>query len=118
MEAEKHINKRSLKERLDGNYDLFRELAEMFIANSAELLSSLEKAIRERDAAAIGKAAHTIKGAVANFSADGAFAAAYEIEKIGKSGELNSVDTAMESLVNELKGMTRALNHLLEKKGF
>ncbi|MBN2078243.1 MAG: Hpt domain-containing protein [Spirochaetes bacterium] len=118
MSEEDHINRRVLIERLDGNYELFRELAELFISNRKDLVAPLEKAIAERNGAAIGKAAHTIKGAVANFSANGAFDAAYELEKIGKNQEIERINDAMDRLLRELENMTRALTLLMKKGSF
>lgn len=117
MTEEERINSQALKERLDGNFELFRELAELFISNKDNLIAPLEKAIAERNSTGIGKAAHTIKGAVANFSATGAFDAAYELERIGKNNELEKVNDARERLIRELEHMTVALT-LIMKKGY
>jgi HPt (histidine-containing phosphotransfer) domain-containing protein len=118
MAAEEHINTRALKERLEGNFGLFRELAELFITNKDNLVEPLEKAIAEKNSAGIGKAAHTIKGAVANFSATGAFNAAYELEKIGKNNELDKVNGAREILLREIENMTEALTWIMGKGSF
>ncbi len=118
MTEEERINSQALKERLDGNFELFRELAELFISNKDNLMAPLEKAIAESNCAGIGKAAHTIKGAVANFSAIGAYDAAYELERIGKNNELEKVNGARERLMREIEHMTVALTLIMEKGFF
>jgi HPt (histidine-containing phosphotransfer) domain-containing protein len=52
----------------------------------------------EKDAAALGRAAHTRKGAVANFGARAVVDQAKELEMMGKSGDLASADDAAQSL--------------------
>ena len=56
-------------ERMDGDMDLLKEVIEIFLDDSPNLLAALRLALRSRDAAAMEKAAHTLKGAAANISA-------------------------------------------------
>ena len=118
MAGEVLINTRALEDRLGGNFELFRELAELFMANREDLVAPLKKAIDEMNGAAIGKAAHTIKGAVANFSGERAFRAAYDLEMIGKQGDLGRVHEARDLLLREIELMSEALGGLLRKGSF
>jgi HPt (histidine-containing phosphotransfer) domain-containing protein len=114
MIIEDYINRKALSERLDEDFALFQELAQLFFSDSPKLLSAIEDAIRNKNGEKIGKASHTMKGAVANFSAEKAFNAALSLEKIGKSNELDKVDTAFKSLSEEIENMRRALKLIID----
>jgi two-component system, sensor histidine kinase and response regulator len=113
MKAEDYINKKALSERLDGDFDLFKELAQLFLSDSPKLISAIEEAINNKNTEKIGKSSHTIKGAVANFSAEKAFNAALELEKIGKNRELDKVDGAFKKLSTEIENMRKALELMI-----
>jgi HPt (histidine-containing phosphotransfer) domain-containing protein len=114
MIIEDYINRKALSERLDEDFDLFKELAQLFFSDSPRLLSAIEDAIRNKNGEKIGKASHTMKGAVTNFSADRAFDAALALEKIGKSNDLNKVDDAYRALSAEIENMRKALKLILD----
>jgi two-component system, sensor histidine kinase and response regulator len=115
MKAEDYINKKALSERLDGDFDLFKELAQLFLSDSPKLISAIEDAINNKNSEKIGKSSHTIKGAVANFSAEKAFTAALELEKIGKNHELDKVDDAYKKLLEEIENMRKALQVMMDE---
>lgn len=113
MKIEDIINKNSLSERLDGDFELFKELSELFIQESVNLLDAVEKAVKTKNGEKIGKTAHTIKGAISNFSADKAFNSALDLERLGKNNELDKVETAFKNLKKEIKQMQKALSILM-----
>ncbi len=115
MKAEDYINKKALSERLDGDFDLFKELAQLFLSDSPKLISAIEEAIKNRNSEKIGKSSHTIKGAVANFSAEKAFNAALELEKIGKNQELEKAEVAFNKLMAEVENMRKALQLIIDE---
>lgn len=55
-----------------------------FISSLADHLAKLEKAFADHDLPAVGKAAHTIKGALLNLGLHDCADLAYELEKKGK----------------------------------
>ena len=114
MIIDDYINRKALNERLDGDFDLFKELAQLFFSYSPKLLSAIEDAIRNKNGEKIGKTSHTMKGAVANFSAEKAFDAALALEKIGKSNDLDKVNGAFNSLSEQIENMRKALNLILD----
>jgi two-component system, sensor histidine kinase and response regulator len=113
MKIEDFISRNSLRERLNGDFKLFAELAELFIKESPNLLDAVEKAVKTKNGEKIGKAAHTIKGAISNFSADTAYQAALNLESLGKNNELGMVDSAFKTLQNEVAHMNKALLMLM-----
>jgi|RifCSP16_2_1023846.scaffolds.fasta_scaffold319428_1 HPt (histidine-containing phosphotransfer) domain-containing protein len=114
MIIEDFINRKALSERLDKDFELFKELAQLFFTDSPKLLNAIEEAVRNKNGEKIGKASHTIKGAVANFSAEKAFEAALVLEKIGKSNNLDNADDAFNSLSAEIENMRKALKLMLD----
>jgi two-component system sensor histidine kinase/response regulator len=113
MKVEDIINRDSLRERLEGDFDLFVELAELFAKESSNLLAAVEDAVKNKNGEKIGKSAHTIKGAISNFSADKAYQAALTLERIGKDGDLEKSDEALESLKKEIDRMKAALSLMI-----
>jgi len=106
------INVQDLVERVDNDFELFIELSELFFDDSVSLLNKISDSIKRGDPDALRKSAHTLKGAVSNFSAQRAYDAAYELELIGKNNEmenayekLNSLKVEIDLVVNEMKLM-------------
>ena len=118
MNPEEYINIKALNERLGGDFKFFKELAALFLTDSPRLLSSIEEAIRNKNGEKIGKSAHTMKGAVANFSAERAYIAALALERVGKNNEIEKVDAAFTKLSAEIEAMREALKLMMERQGF
>ncbi|MCP4134185.1 MAG: Hpt domain-containing protein [bacterium] len=115
MKIEDVIDRKQLSTHLDGDMDLYRELADLFIEDSKTLLDNIGAAIKSNDSEALRKTAHTLKGAVSNFSAAKAFEAAFSLEKIGKAGELDEAEAIYETLKNEINTTCEAME-LLKKE--
>jgi PAS domain S-box-containing protein len=103
------LNVREVLARVGGDRELLRTLVHMFLETCPGQLSELREAIRERNADAIRRVAHTIKGAVGNFSAGPAFKAALELENQARVKDLTSVDAACERLHTALEELKPAL---------
>jgi CheY-like chemotaxis protein len=101
-------------ERVGGNLALFRELVEVFIADSEPLLSEIAEAIRRQDASRLERAAHTLKGMLRFFDAPAATDAAARLEELGHEGLLAGTGAIQASLVRELGGVRAALELTLE----
>ena len=118
MDIQDVINTGELKERLDGDFDLLKELIEIFIMDSDSLLAKIKEGIDERDPEKLSKASHTLKGAVSNFSAKNAFDAAYALENIGKGGDLSDATVAFDALKAEINKTREAMIMLVDKGSF
>jgi two-component system sensor histidine kinase/response regulator len=93
-----------------GDPEFLAEIVNLFLETYPELLAEIESAVSRNDAAALGRAAHTMKGAVANFGAKAAVDQAKTLEMMGKAGDLvaaaaatQSLRALMEKLVPELE---------------
>ncbi len=116
MKIEDIINRKELSERLDGDIALLNELSEIFISDSVNLMSKIEETIKAGDFQSLGKAAHTIKGAVSNFSAQRAYESALALEKIGKNNQMDLAAAAFDILKIEINNAREALKLLKKEK--
>ena len=96
-------------ERVGGDRELLSEIAGLFEGEYPQLLGALREAIARQDTPALERAAHTLKGAVGNFAASAAFAAAQELESIGRQGNTERASELLASLETEVGRLQKAL---------
>ena len=94
---------------LEGDVELLKEIAGMFLDQCPELLERSRNAVAKADPVEIERAAHTIKGSVGNFAAKAAFEAAQRLERIGRDGLLDQAEEAQAALEAELDRLKPAL---------
>ncbi len=103
-------------ERLGGNEQTLRELAELFVGECPKMVADIEKAIASKDTTSLKRAAHTLKGSADVFAAKPVVVAAYRVEAIGREGNLVGVEDAMVVLKTELELLTPALKERIGTK--
>jgi len=96
-------------DRLEGDTELLADMARLFLEDSAQQISAIRAAIAHSDASALERAAHCLKGAIANFAAHEAFRAAEKLERIALRGDLKEVDRACGALDSALQQLNNAL---------
>ena len=101
--------------RLDGDARLLAEIVDLFLRESPQLMRDAKKALAARDRKALERAAHTLKGAVANFGAREAFAAALKLERIGEKGDLAHSRQAWAALEKEMGRLKKELVRMAEE---
>jgi histidine phosphotransfer protein HptB len=106
----------ALWQRVEGDRELLRELTAVFENEFPAILASIETAIRQHDAAGLVTAGHKVKGAVLQFSAEAAAAAARELEQIGQSGTLAGAETALAKLKHETELLVKSLHRMTGEK--
>jgi PAS domain S-box-containing protein len=97
---------------LEGDVELLKEMAEVFLEQSSDLLHKMREAASSGDGGTLERAAHTLKGSVSNFAAKRAFNAAHRLEQIGRSGELSEAANAVAVLEQEIENLKPALTAL------
>ena len=98
--------------RVGGDLELFREIAAVFLDDCPNQMSRIGEAIGSGDAEALRHAAHSLKGAVGNFGAEAARETAFELEQIGKDGNLGEAAATYDELqlkVSQLEAALRAM---------
>jgi HPt (histidine-containing phosphotransfer) domain-containing protein len=98
--------------RVGGDVQLLKEIAVLFLEDYPKSLTALHEAVAGGDAKAVERAAHSLKGSVANFGAAAAFESARSIEESARAQRLAEVDPmivrleqALATLQHELKAL-------------
>lgn len=89
-------------ERVGGDSELLQEMAQLFLEEYPSQLDAVRAAVSARDARALERSAHSLKGSVGNFGAAAAQEAALRLEMIGRRGELQELEQAFRSLESAL----------------
>ncbi len=111
----KTMDETQLMRRVRGDRALLKDLAEIFIDESAMLLNRMRDSIQRGDSKGLHKAAHTLRGATVNLSAPPASKAAHELETMGRSGDLTGAEPALANLEREVDRMLEVFAKTLEK---
>jgi two-component system, sensor histidine kinase and response regulator len=98
--------------RVDGDEGLLADLAKLFCEESPKLLSTVQDAVKKRDAAALKRAAHSLRGSMSTFAAREATEAASRLEELARVGELVNADDAYALLVAQVERLKQALESL------
>jgi signal transduction histidine kinase/DNA-binding response OmpR family regulator len=76
--------------RVGGDRELLAEISRLFVDDAPRHLDRIRRALDVRDGEALRRAAHGLKGAAANFDAEGVVAAARTLEEIGRTHEFDA----------------------------
>lgn len=110
------LNRNMALQRVGGDEDLLREIAELFISDYPRCIDEIRDAVNSGDARALELAAHGLKGAVSNFAAEPARLAAHHLEDIGRSGDLQRSPEALKELVHQFLLLHPVLASLAESE--
>jgi HPt (histidine-containing phosphotransfer) domain-containing protein len=99
-----------LLERVGGDMEFLAETVGMLQTDGRALMDEIAAALAAGDAPTVGKVAHTLKGMVSNFCAAPAHAAALEMERAGKAGDLAAAASALEPLRARIEGLIAELD--------
>jgi two-component system sensor histidine kinase/response regulator len=97
---------------VDGNLELMREVAQLFLEDCPRRLAALQDAMLRRDRRALEHTAHTLKGSAGYLSAPGVFTAADEVETIARCGDLADANHACAKLQQETRQLAQVLASL------
>ncbi|HZW34810.1 MAG TPA: response regulator, partial [Isosphaeraceae bacterium] len=99
-------------ERVDGDVELLKELAGLFLDDCAARMAEIHQAIVRRDASTLERAAHTLKGSVGHFEAHEVFEAAQRLERDGRRQDWDQADDDAVALEEALGRLQPALAQL------
>ena len=103
------FDRKLVLENLGDDEDLFRQIAQLFIADWPDSLKRMHAAVAANDAEAVRIAAHSIKGAVSNFAATVAVQAAKDLEMAGRAGDLAQVPKLTTAMIKAVEEVIAAL---------
>ena len=95
--------------RLDGDLELARQLAAIFIDEYPRMLQRLRAAVEGCAPDDVRRAAHALKGSLSNFIDGGPTATAFELESMGRSGQLDGASLVLDRLEHEVVALTVSL---------
>ncbi len=98
--------------RIGGDMDFLKELAGIFLEDYPMLITNIRQAATESDTVKLSKATHTLKGAIGNFGAPLAHAAAVSLETAADEGALGNIDNALSGLESEVEKVIEVLKEL------
>ena len=99
--------------RVGGDRALLAEISRLFVDDAPRHLERIRQAIDARDAESLRRAAHGLKGAAANFDAEGVVDAARALEEIGRTAQFHNHEIAWHNLSAEtdrLIGVLRTMS--------
>ncbi|MEJ2634324.1 MAG: PAS domain S-box protein [Calditrichia bacterium] len=107
------VDKQELIDRMEGDWELLGELVEMFNDSYQQMIDDIGKAIREGDIELLERSAHSLKGAMGNFSGKQAFETAHELELMGRKKEAENAASVFERLKAQVDEVNAELQRIV-----
>ena len=85
-------------ERMGGDQQLFADVVRVFLEDSPDRLAAIKTAVDQRNADAIRRSAHALKGAASNLAANDVFEAAKTLERLGAEARFDAAEAAWRRL--------------------
>lgn len=100
---------------LDGDRSMIGLMITAFLESAPEQIEDIGKAVEAGNADGVKRTAHRFKGAVGNFGAPIITDTAFDLEKMGASGNLEKAHLVYESLAEDGKTLCEALKKWLDE---
>jgi HPt (histidine-containing phosphotransfer) domain-containing protein len=95
------LDRLRLRNLTDGDAEFERELLETFVTSARVLMADLRSGLMARNAVAVGKEAHSLKGVCLNVGATSLAKFAAELELAARAGKVEAIDVTLEQLRSE-----------------
>jgi HPt (histidine-containing phosphotransfer) domain-containing protein len=92
-----------------GDEKLARELIALFLTSCPRLLDNLRSRLRDGDLAALGRAAHALKGSISNFTTEGPAETALELERLCGQGRRDAAVATLQRLERDVARLVAAM---------
>ena len=112
MSVTELYNRAEALERLGGDEEIFAEVANLFVAESANYCSALEAALVAADVEVLRREAHTVKSMLATFSYESGRELAMQLEHLAAAGSLDGA----EQLTSQVMEAVKRLADVLQKE--
>ncbi len=112
--ATRTFDRESLLAQVDNDIDLLGELVSLLRRDTPRLLEQIRDGIASGNLEQTRRAAHALKGAIANFAAPAAYHAAQRVEAMQWDGALEEVQNAHTHLEHEIRLLLQELAEILE----
>lgn len=108
------FDRKAALERVEGDSELLREMATVFLDNCDAMLNDLRRAHASGDARGLERAAHALKGCLANLAANEACQSAANLERLSREKDVDNLTGACAHLEQALERLRPAMDALLE----
>jgi CheY-like chemotaxis protein len=98
-----------LVSRVDSDPQLLRDLVDLFLEECPRLVDEIRVALGRKDARAVQRDAHSLKGSTSNLAAKMASEAALKLERLAQAGDLVHAEGALRELESQLVRLKPAL---------
>ncbi len=107
------LDRQAILGRLDGDENLLREIVDLFLTRSPEMLEQIRQGLATDNPRAVSTAAHSLKGSVSTFSRAEVFETLQELEDSAGSGDMPRAKHLFDELETKLTSFHPALAQLV-----
>jgi two-component system sensor histidine kinase/response regulator len=107
--AQDVLDRQTVLQCVGGDWDLLREIIEVFASHAPLWMADIRDAIAREDAARLRLAAHTLKGALGHFGVGTVYNQAEQLETMGHNRNLTGAAQAWERLDQQVERLLRGL---------
>ena len=107
--SEAEVSREEMLSCVSGDVELFRELVQVFEGDYPMHLGNIREAAANSNFEGLERAAHTLKGALGNFATKTAFNTAFELETMGRKGEVEGALERCAALEEEIIKLCAAM---------
>lgn len=101
-------------ERIPGGPEVLKEMAQLLVQESSDLLRQIRDGFDKGDVVLIGRGAHTLKSAADVFGAKAVVAAAFKLEGTARVKELKDLEEDIVELEKEAARLHAALRSVVD----
>ncbi len=99
----------------DSDEGFARKMADLFLSNCPRWLGDIRHAVQAGDKKKLHMAAHSLKGAIGQFTEASPHQLAQRLEEIGKHGSISDADSTLIQLETALHGLQQSLRTTFEE---
>jgi HPt (histidine-containing phosphotransfer) domain-containing protein len=107
--------KQSLLKAFDHDWDLFKELVDIFTSDYPGMLNTMREAYHSQDTETLSRTAHSLKGMLRNFQAEAAADTAFYLEKKAKEKKMEALDKIIDKLAKQTAAVDKTLRKLVDE---
>lgn len=96
-----------------GNSSLLRIVVETALEEIPRLMTAIRRAVQERDGQSLRLSAHTLKGSIRYFGAERVFQTAFQLEQMGRDGNLQGAEAVLATLEQEVRQIVPVLTEFV-----
>src|SRR5712671_4761226 len=106
------LDRQQFLNRIGYDKELLTEVIALFGEDAPPKLKQLKSALETGDSQALKQAAHALKGMMGNFAANEAYATAFQLETMGRTGRWDHARETLERLEQQVKLVQKNLAEL------